>query len=179
MSRPLSPYAASKLGAEALCHSYHHVHGLDVSVLRYFTVYGPAGRPDMSVFRFVQRIREGRPIVRFGDGEQSRDFTYVDDIASGSVAALRPLGFEVINLGGDEPHKLNALIALIEEQTGKRAEIDERPMHRADVLATWADVSCAREKLSWSPTVDLVEGVRRSVDWYESQRDWAASVITD
>lgn len=179
VSRPLSPYAATKLGAEAMCHSYHHVHGLDVTVLRYFTVYGEAGRPDMSVFRFVQRIREGRPILRFGDGEQSRDFTHVDDVARGSVAALAPLGFEVINLGGDRPHKLNELIGLIEERTGRTVEIEQRPMHRADVLATWADITRAREKLGWQPKLDLAEGVTRAVAWYEANRSWAANVVTD
>ena len=100
-NRPLSPYAASKKAAETLAFSYHHLHGLDISIPRYFTVYGPAGRPDMSVFRFIRRIAEGEPIVVFGDGTQSRDFTFVDDIARGTIAALRPLGYEVINLGGD------------------------------------------------------------------------------
>ena len=102
-NRPLSPYAASKKAAEALCYSYHHLHGIDVTVVRYFTVYGPAGRPDMSAFRFVQWISEDRPVVVYGDGSQSRDFTYVDDIARGTIAALKPLGFEVINLGSDRP----------------------------------------------------------------------------
>ena len=111
-NRPLSPYAASKKAAETLAFTYHHLHGLDVSIPRYFTVYGPAGRPDMSVFRFVRRIAEGEPIVVFGDGTQSRDFTFVDDIARGTIAALRPLGYEVINLGGDRP----VLLATIIEQ---------------------------------------------------------------
>ena len=106
-NRPLSPYAASKKAAETLAFSYHHLHGIDVSIPRYFTVYGPAGRPDMSVFRFIRRIAEGEPIIVFGDGSQSRDFTFVDDIAAGTVAALRPLGYEVINLGGDRVVVLN------------------------------------------------------------------------
>ena len=106
-NRPLSPYAASKKAAEATAYTYHHLHGIDVTVFRYFTVYGPAGRPDMSVFRFVRRIAEGEPIVVFGDGTQQRDFTYVDDIARGTVAGLAPLGYEVINLGGDRPVRLS------------------------------------------------------------------------
>src|SRR3990170_900360 len=116
--QPLSPYAASKKGAEALCYTYHYLYGIDTTVLRYFTVYGPAGRPDMSLFRFVQWISEGRPVTIFGDGKQSRDFTYVDDIARGTVAGLRPLGYETINLGSDTPVILMDAVRLIEELTG-------------------------------------------------------------
>ena len=121
-NRPLSPYAASKKAAETLAYTYHHLHGLDVSILRYFTVYGPAGRPDMSVFRFVRRIAEGEPIVVFGDGTPERDFTYVDDIARGTVAALRPLGYEVINLGGDRPVRLTEVIEQIAALLGRAAD---------------------------------------------------------
>jgi nucleoside-diphosphate-sugar epimerase len=177
-SRPLSPYAATKGGAEALAHSYHALHGIDVSVLRYFTVYGPAGRPDMSVFRFVQRIREGRPILVYGDGRQSRDFTYVDDIARGTVAALRPLGFEVVNLGGDEPHEVNELIRLVEERVGRKAEVRREPRHPADVPATWADIAKAEKLLGWRPAVAFAEGIARSVAWYEAERRWARDVET-
>jgi nucleoside-diphosphate-sugar epimerase len=119
-SRPLSPYAASKKGAEALCFTYHHLYGLDVTVFRYFTVYGPAGRPDMSLLRFVQWVSEGRPLRLYGDGSQSRAFTYVDDVARGTILGLKPLGFEVINLGGDSPHDLMELIALVERETGEK-----------------------------------------------------------
>jgi nucleoside-diphosphate-sugar epimerase len=177
-SRPLSPYAATKGGAEALAYSYHALHGIDVSVLRYFTVYGPAGRPDMSVFRFVQRIREGRPILLYGDGRQSRDFTYVDDIARGTVAALRPLGFEVVNLGGDEPHEVNELIRLVEERVGRKAEVRREPRHPADVPATWADIAKAEKLLGWRPAVAFAEGIARSVAWYEAERRWARDVET-
>ncbi len=111
-----------------------------MTVFRYFTVYGPAGRPDMSLFRFVQWISEERPLRLYGDGTQSRDFTYVDDIARGTILGLRPLGYEVINLGGDSPHDLLELIGLVEAQTGKKARIEQHPMHAADVMATWADV---------------------------------------
>ena len=125
--RPISPYAASKKAAEVLCHTYHHLHGLDVTVFRYFTVYGPAGRPDMSPFRFVQWIFEGRPLTLYGDGSQSRDFTYVDDIARGTIEGLRPLGYEVINLGSDRPIVLRDVIRTIEQLAGKQARIEAKP----------------------------------------------------
>jgi len=170
-NRPLSPYAASKKAAETLAYTYHYLHGLDVSIPRYFTVYGPAGRPDMSIFRFVRRIAEGEPIVVFGDGSQSRDFTYVDDIARGTVAALRPLGYEVINLGGDRPTQLSAIIEQIGQLVGKEPRIERRAAHPADVPATWADIGKARELLDWAPQVSVEEGLRRSVAWYRENRE--------
>ena len=118
-NRALSPYAASKKAAEAMCYTYHYLHGLDVTVLRYFTVYGPAGRPDMSLFRFCQWIHEDRPVRIYGDGTQSRDFTYVDDIARGTILALTPLGFEVINLGSDSPHALMDVVRMTEAAAGQ------------------------------------------------------------
>lgn len=175
-SRPLSPYAASKKAAEALAYTYHHLHGLDVTVLRYFTVYGPAGRPDMSVFRFIRRIAEGEPIVVFGDGMQERDFTYVDDIAQGTLAALRPLGYEVINLGSDRPMRLLTLIEGIAEMVGREPILEHRPFHRADVPATWADISKARRLLGWSPQTPLQEGLRRAVAWYRDHRELALPI---
>ncbi len=178
ISRPLSPYAASKGAAEMLCHSYHSLYGLDVSVLRYFTVYGPAGRPDMSIFRFVQWIAEDRPVIVYGDGRQERDFTFVDDIARGTVAALRPLGYEVINLGGDHPTPLHAVIKVIESLLGKQARIERRPESPADVRATWADVSKARRLLGWAPTTSLEAGLQACVEWYRAERAWARDVQT-
>jgi len=169
-NRPLSPYAASKKAAETLAYTYHYLHGIDVSVPRYFTVYGPAGRPDMSIFRFIRRIAEGEPIVLFGDGRQSRDFTYVDDIARGTVAALRPLGYEAINLGGDRPIELALVIEKIGELLGRKPQIEYRAAHPADVSATWADIGKARRLLSWSPQVSLEEGLARSVAWYRENR---------
>jgi nucleoside-diphosphate-sugar epimerase len=175
---PLSPYAASKKAAEALCATYHHLHKLDVSVLRYFTVYGPASRPDMSPFRFVQRIREGWPITVFGDGLQSRDFTYVDDIARGTIAALQPVGYEVINLGSDTPFALREMIALIEELTGRDAQIIYQPAHAADMPHTWADVSKAATLLNWQAQVRFRDGFQALVDWYAANREWAQHVQT-
>ncbi|MEE8160593.1 MAG: SDR family NAD(P)-dependent oxidoreductase [Acidobacteriota bacterium] len=177
-SEPLSPYAASKKGAEALCHSYHYLYGIDITVLRYFTVYGPAGRPDMSLFRFVQWISEGKDVMVFGDGQQSRDFTYVDDIARGTIKALRPLGFETINLGSDEPIVLLDAIRLIEELVGKEAKLEFRPRHPADVMATWADITKAVELLEWAPEHDFKAGLEALVGWYQANRAWARQVAT-
>ncbi len=174
---PLQPYAASKKGAEALCHSYHALYGLDVSVVRYFTVYGPSGRPDMSMFRFVKWIQEGQPVQLYGGGEQSRGFTFVDDIGRGTLAALKPLGYEIINLGGHEAATLNGVIRLIERQTGKPARVEHRPANPADVLANQADVSKARRLLGWQPLVGLEEGIGRLVDWYNAERAWARDVV--
>jgi len=178
-SRPLAPYSASKKAAETLCYTYHYLHGLDVTVLRYFTVYGPAGRPEMSLFRFAQKIREGRPIMVTGDGSQSRDFTFVDDIARGTIAALRPLGYDTINLGSDKPVVLNDAIRLIEQLTGQAARVQYRPAHPADVKASWADITRAGQVLDWKPQVPFEAGVKALVDWYQSERDWASQINTD
>jgi nucleoside-diphosphate-sugar epimerase len=176
--RPLSPYAASKKAAESLCYSYGYLHGLDITVLRYFTVYGPGGRPDMSLFRFVQWIAEDRPVTVFGDGRQSRDFTYVDDIARGTIAALRLKGFNTINLGSDRPVVLADTIAIIERLLGRTARIEHRPAHAADVPATWADIGRARQLLKWAPVVSCEEGIARLVRWYLDNREWASRIAT-
>jgi nucleoside-diphosphate-sugar epimerase len=177
-NHPLSPYAASKKAAEALCYTYHYLYGIDVTVFRYFTVYGPAGRPDMSLFRFVQWISEGRPVTVYGDGQQSRDFTYVDDIARGTIAGLKPLGYEVINLGSDQPVVLMDAIRLVEELVGKKAQMEFRPRHPADVLATWADIGKAERLLGWRPRTGFEEGVRRPVEWYQENHEWAQEIET-
>ena len=174
--RPLSPYAASKKAAEALCHTYHYLHGLDVTVLRYFTVYGPAGRPDMSLFRFVRWISEGQPVMIYGDGQQSRDFTYVDDIARGTIAGLRPLGYEIINLGSDRPVALHDAVQLVEQFVGRPAQLDYRERHPADVLATWADIGKAGKLLGWEPRTRFEDGVAQLVDWYRANRAWASQI---
>ena len=174
----LSPYAASKKGAESLAYTYHYLYGIDITIPRYFTVFGPAGRPDMSIFKFTHRIAEGLPIPVYGDGSQERDFTYIDDIARGSIAALKPLGFEVINLGSDRPVKLNRVIQLIEQSLGKKAQIEFQPRHPADVPATWADISRAKELLGWRPLVSIEEGIQRTVEWYLENREWVRNVET-
>lgn len=175
-NRPLSPYAASKKAAEAMAYTYHHLHGLDVTVFRYFTVYGPAGRPDMSVFRFVRWISQGEPITVFGDGSQQRDFTYVDDIARGTIAGLKPVGYEVINLGGDRPIPLSEIIRQIGELTGRDPIIEYRDAHPADVPATWANVEKAAKLLGWKSEVSVEEGLRRCVAWYDENHDLANSL---
>jgi nucleoside-diphosphate-sugar epimerase len=175
-NRPLSPYAASKKAAETLAFTYHHLHGIDVSIPRYFTVFGPAGRPEMSIFRFIRRISEGESIVVFGDGSQSRDFTFLDDIAAGTIAALRPLGYELINLGGDRSVALRTVIEQLSALIGKRAEIEYRPVHPADVPTTRADISKAARLLDWRPQVSLEEGLRRCVAWYRDNREMARSL---
>ena len=172
----ISPYAASKKAAEVCAYTFHHLYGLDISVLRYFTVYGPAGRPDMSLFRFVQRIFEGWPITVYGDGTQSRDFTYVDDVARGTVASLKQLGFETINLGSGIPIVLSDAIKTIESIIGKKAEIIHKPAHPADVKKTWADNSKAQKTLDWSPQVSFEDGIKSLVKWYEQNQSWARNL---
>lgn len=168
---PLSPYAASKRGAECWAFSYHYLYGLDITVLRYFTVYGPAGRPDMSIFKFIKLIYEGKEIPIYGDGNQERDFAYVDDIAEGTVSALNLKGFQRINLGSDRPVKLNYVISLIEKSLGKKATKVHLPPHPADVLKTWADISLAKELLGWYPKTTIEEGIERTVDWFMNNLD--------
>lgn len=177
-NQPLSPYAASKKGAEVLCHTYHHLYGLNVTIPRYFTVYGPAGRPDMSLFRFVQWLVEGRPVLVYGDGSQSRDFTYVDDIARGTIACLLLEGYNIINLGSDKPVILSDTLVLLERLTGRRATLEHKPMHPADVMATWADISRAKKLLHWEPSVPFAEGLGSLVDWYMANRSWAKEIKT-
>ena len=177
VNTPISPYAASKKAAEALAYSYRHLYGVDVSVVRYFTVYGPAGRPDMSVFRFIKWIDEGAPLTVYGDGEQSRDFTYVDDIARGTIAAARPLGYEIVNLGGGkEPVTLNALIKAMERALAKEAVIDRQPAHSADMRSTQADNSKALRLLGWRPETSLEVGVEKTIAWYRANRDWLRDI---
>lgn len=177
VNTPISPYAASKKAAEVMAYSYHFLFGIDVSVVRYFTVYGPAGRPDMSIFRFIQWIDQGVPIELFGDGSQSRDFTYVDDIATGTIAALKPVGYEIINLGGgNQPISMNTVIATLEDLLGKKAKINYRDFHKADLKSTWADISKANNLLGWEPKISLQEGLENSVKWYVDHQPWSSSL---
>jgi nucleoside-diphosphate-sugar epimerase len=132
----------------------------------------------MMPFRLAQWISEGRPVTVYGDGTQSRDFTYVDDIAAGTIAGLQPLGYEIINLGSDRPAKLMDLIRAVEEQVGRRAELAHKPRHPADVTATWAEISKARRLLSWQPETALDDGITRLVAWYRNERDWAKDINT-
>jgi len=167
---PISPYAASKLGAEALGYTYTHLHGFDVTVLRYFTVYGPAGRPDMAPFRFVEWCMRGAEIQLFGDGKQSRDFTYVDDIARGTIAALqkRLPGFEIINLGGGgESTTILEMIEMIGAFAGQAPKIKFLPVAQGDMLHTSASIQKANKKLDWHPVYSLSVGLREMIQWHE------------
>lgn len=177
-NHPVSPYAASKKAVEELCYAYHHLHGLDITAFRYFTVYGPASRPDMAPFRFVQWISEGRPVTVFGTGTQSRDFTYVDDIARGTILGLKPLGYAVINLGSDQPVVLMDIIRLVEEQVGRKANLVFAPRHPADVNKTWADITQAQTLLRWRPQTSYTEGFSHLVAWYTQNRTWARDIVT-
>lgn len=177
-SEPLQPYAASKKGAEAMAHAYHHLYDIDVTVVRFFTVYGPAGRPDLSIFRFVQWISEGRPVLVNGDGEQSRGFTYIDDIARGVILSLKPVGFEIVNLGGHEVITINNLIKLVEDVVGKKAIVQYGPPDPADMRSNWADVSKAGALLGWEPQFDMRAGIEKLVEWYNAERAWASEILT-
>ncbi len=169
---PLAPYSATKKGAEAIAHAYHYLYGMDISILRYFTVYGPAGRPDMSIFKFLRSMDKGIPIPLYGDGSQTRDFTFIDDIADGTIRALRPAGYEVFNLGGDHPVKLNYVIGLLEKHLGKKAKIKRYKLHPADVTATWANIDKAKKVLGWKPTMSLEDGIEKTVQWFIDNRDF-------
>lgn len=164
VNTPISPYAASKKAAEAFAYTYHQQYGIDVSILRYFTVFGPGGRPDMAPYRFVKWIMEGTPINLYGDGTQARDFTYIDDIASGTILAEKSLGCEIINLGGGkEPVTINRFIAWIEHLTGKKATINYLPSHSADMKETMADIEKAKRILKWQPEVSTFKGLENIV----------------
>jgi len=176
VNTPISPYAASKKSAEVIAYTYNYHYGIDVSVVRYFTVYGPAGRPDMSIFRFIKWIMEDRPIEVFGDGTQSRDFTYVDDIAEGTILALKLVGYEIINLGGNNPHELIEIINLIEKYTGKKAKLVNKEFHKADIKATWADITKAKEILAWEPKVGIKDGIKRTIEWFLENWVWLKNV---
>ena len=177
VNSPISPYAASKKAAEVMAYSYHNLYGLDISVVRYFTVFGPCGRPDMCMFRFAEWIENETPIELFGDGKQSRDFTYVDDIARGTIAAQKELGYEIINLGGgNNPVSLNEVISLIESGLQKKAEEIRKPFHKADMMTTWADINKAKRLIGWEPIVSLKDGIMRMVDWHKANRSWLADI---
>ena len=177
VNTPFSPYAATKKAAELMAYSYHKLYGLDTTVVRYFTVFGPAGRPDMSIFRFIKWIDEGKPLELFGDGTQSRDFTYIDDIARGTILAVKPLGYAIINLGGGRnPISLKTVIAIIEKALGKKAIISGQPFHIADIKETWADISQAKHLLGWSPQVTPEEGFQKSVEWHLENNTWLKGI---
>jgi UDP-glucuronate 4-epimerase len=164
---PISPYAASKLACEALGHVYHHVYGMDVVMLRFFTVYGPRQRPYLAIHTFARRIAAGQPIQVFGDGSSARDYTYITDIVDGIMACVRrTFGYEVFNLGGSNPTTLSRLVELLETALGKKALVERKPNQPGDVPRTWADVSKSGRLLAYSPKVKIEEGIPLFVDWF-------------
>lgn len=176
VNEPISPYAASKKGAEATCFTYHYLYKTDITIMRFFTVYGPAGRPDMSIFRFILWLDRGVPVEIYGNGLQSRDFTYVDDIVRGTILALKPVSFKIINLGGNEPHKLLDVLQLIENYLNKKANIKYKAFHPADIMETWADISRAKSILGWQPQVKINEGIESTIKWFVDNHSWAAKI---
>lgn len=163
----ISPYAASKLACEALGHVYHYVYGLDVVMLRFFTVYGPRQRPDLAIFKFAQLVAQGRPIPVFGDGSTARDYTYVNDTVDGIVACTKQrFGFDIFNLGESQTVALSRLIELLEQALDKKAIIDRQPLQPGDVPITCADISKARARLGYDPKIKIEEGIPRFVEWF-------------
>lgn len=166
---PISPYAASKLACEALGHVYHHVYGMDIVMLRFFTVYGPRQRPDLAIHKFASLIDSGKPIPVFGDGSAARDYTYVSDTVDGVMECTRKeFGFEIINLGESQTVKLSYLIELLESALGRKAIINRQPPQPGDVPITYADISKAQRLLGYNPTVRIEEGIPRFVDWFKN-----------
>tara|TARA_Y100000588_G_scaffold384554_1_gene476076 strand:+ start:33492 stop:34463 length:972 start_codon:yes stop_codon:yes gene_type:complete len=171
VDHPISPYAASKRGAELIAYTYHYLHQINVAVLRYFTVFGPAGRPDMAPFRFVRWIAEGDAIEVFGDGSQSRDFTYIEDIVEGTIRSLEISGYEVLNLGGGRnPITINQLISIIEKQLAKCAIIHRTRRAEGDMNVTRADITKSKKLLDWEPTISVQEGIGKTIKWYKENR---------
>ncbi len=169
--RPISPYGATKKAGELLCHSYHSLYSMDIACLRFFTVYGERGRPDMAPYKFTKLISEGKEIEVYGDGRTKRDYTYVADIVQGVAAALdRELGYEIINLGNSNTVELQYLIGLIEKETGKKARIKEMPMQPGDLPVTYADITKARRLLGFSPRTKIEAGIKKLVAWYRELR---------
>ena len=177
VNTPISPYAASKKSAEAMAYTYNHLYGIDSTIVRYFTVYGPGDRPDMAIHRFIQWIDKSVPIKLYGDGSQSRDFTFVDDIARGTIAAMKPVGYEIVNLGGgNNPVEINRVIEIIENALGKKAQIENLPMNKADMTSTWANIDKAGTLLDWFPQVELHDGLLRCIAWYRENLPWSQSI---
>ncbi len=177
VNTPISPYAASKKAAELICYTYHYLYGMDITIFRYFTVYGPAGRPDLSIFKFIKLINEEKEIPVYGDGNQSRDFTFVEDIARGTLLGLKNVGFEIINLGGNHPYTINETISLIEKYLGKNAKITNKPLPQCDMQATWADISKANKILGWRPVFSLEEGLKKTIDWCINNKELMDNIV--
>jgi Nucleoside-diphosphate-sugar epimerases len=176
---PTSIYAATKKSAEALIHSYHELYGINCIILRYFSVYGPQGRPDMSYFRFIREIDENRPIRIYGDGKQKREFTFIDDIARGTISALPLEGCHICNLGGGGAYSINNLVAMIEISLTKKAIRFFDKTDISDLPTTSADTSKARELLHWIPSVQFEDGMAATLKWHFENRDFIRSLRYD
>ena len=169
VDHPISPYAATKKAGELMCHTYHHLFGMNVTCLRFFTVYGPRQRPDLAIHKFAKLIEAGQPIPMYGDGSMMRDFTYIDDIVAGVLAAVdRCDGYHIYNLGNSNPVSLCDLIGAIEGALGKKAVIQPNPVQPGDVERTYADIVLARQDLCFEPGTDVQTGLDRFVGWFRS-----------
>ena len=167
VGRTASPYGATKLAGEAICHTYHHLYGIPMVCLRFFTVYGPRQRPEMAIHKFIRLIHAGEEVPVYGDGTSRRDYTYVDDIVEGVTAAMeRPCGFEIVNLGGSRTTTLLELIHLVENSLGRTASIRHLPAQMGDVPITYASVEKAKAWLGYEPAVPIEQGVERTVRWF-------------
>lgn len=169
VDHPISPYAATKKSGELLCYNYHHLYGLDIFCMRFFSVYGPRQRPEMAISAFTRKILAGTPIQMFGDGSSERDYTYVDDIVQGMLLSMEKLkGYEVLNLGESNTISLANLILTIEKALDKKAIIDELPPQPGDVQITYADISKAKKLIGYQPQTTIQEGVNKYIAWYQS-----------
>ncbi len=172
---PISPYAATKIAGEKICYTYSHLYGIGVACLRFFTVYGPRQRPDLAIRKFTEMIDRGQPIPVYGDGSSGRDYTYVDDIVQGVIAAARlDCSFEVFNLGNASPVSLATLIQTIENGLGKKATLRRLPLQAGDVPITYADISKAARMLGYSPHTPFAQGIEKFIEWYRSEKEMGA-----
>lgn len=177
IQHPISPYAATKVAGELLCHTYHHLYDMSVVALRFFTVYGPRQRPDLAIHKFAKLLRNSQPIPMYGDGSTERDYTYIDDIVDGVLGSLDLLErsddpiFEVINLGESQTISLKEMITVLAEEMGVTPVIERLPMQPGDVTRTYADVSKARRLLGYNPSTEFRDGIRRFLDWFDQQDD--------
>jgi UDP-glucuronate 4-epimerase len=172
VDNPVSPYAATKKACELICHTYHHLYNLNISCLRFFTVYGPRQRPEMAIHKFTRLIDQGKRVPMFGDGSSRRDYTYVDDIADGVLKAIDyNAEFEIFNIGESRTTELRRLIELIEKSLGKKANIEQLPDQPGDVQVTYADITKSKKILGYDPRTQLEEGVQKFVEWYTRNRE--------
>lgn len=171
INRPISPYAASKLATEAIAHVYHHTYGMDIVLLRFFTVYGPRQRPDLAIYKFTALITKGKPVPFYGDGSSARDYTYIDDALEGVMACTqKEFGFEIFNIGESQTVTLKRLVELLENALGKKAILDTQPAQPGDVPITYADISKAQAKLGYNPKVRIETGIQKFIQWFKQQQ---------